>query len=312
MAQEVRLHQFYNIDRKSATNLFILFDKGITVDVAIPIHSGMSTSNYCIVSGQKKYLLKIYSGSTGSIEPAMYDYLKDYICVPSLLYYDNTKTVCPYSFAIIEYINGETFSEYVKRNNAYPGKIVYKIGEMLSVIHQKTYSKSGLLDIKLQVVKPGKSTKELILNNLKGKAGMHLSGVCREKLATYIEKSKEFIKEIDRDFVLCHGDLGNGNILIFDEKIYFIDFEYALAESRYRDIGKFFRNKSPEVQQYISKKTHSVFAEGYCSSGNQLPDNWLQLSRFADIPVMLGLLNIDNPPIDWVSDIEHDIMEAIQ
>lgn len=41
MEQEVRLHKFYNIDRKSAAQLFIPFDKGITVDAAIPIHSGM-------------------------------------------------------------------------------------------------------------------------------------------------------------------------------------------------------------------------------------------------------------------------------
>ena len=160
-------------------------------------------------------------------------------------------------------------------------------------------------------MKPVKSTKELILDNLEGKSGMHLTGVCREKLATYIEKNKEFINRIDQNFLLCHGDLGNSNILISNEKVYFIDFEYALAESRYRDIGKFFRNKAPEVQQYISEKTYNAFAEGYCSLGNKLPDDWLKLARFADIPVMLGLLNIDNPPIDWVLDIEHNIMAAI-
>lgn len=312
MKQEVRLHQFYDFDRKSAAELFIPFEKGITVDAAIPIHSGMSTSNYCIVSGQKKYLLKIYSGNTGSIEPAMYNYLKDYICAPSLLYYDDTKMICPYSYAIIEYIDGVTFSDYVKGIQAYPIEKVYKISEMLSIIHQKTYAKSGLLDKNLQIAKPGRSTKELILDNLMGKAGMHMTGLCREKLATYIVKNKELISRIDQNFVLCHGDLGNGNILISNEKVYFIDFEYALAESRYRDIGKFFRNKAPEVQQYISERTYKAFAEGYCSSGNKLPDDWLQLARFADIPVMLGLLNIVNPPAGWVSDIEHDIMAAIQ
>lgn len=31
----------------------------------------------------------------------------------------------------------------------------------------------------------------------------------------------------------------------------------------------------------------------------------------ADIPAMLGLLNIDTAPQDWVDDIEHDIIEAI-
>jgi tRNA A-37 threonylcarbamoyl transferase component Bud32 len=220
MAQEVRLHQFYNVDKKSAADLFIPFDKSISVDAAIPIHSGMSTSNYCILSGQKKYLLKIYSGNTGSIEPAMYNYLKNYICAPSLLYYDDAKMICPYSYAIIEYIDCETFSEYIKRSQAYPIEKVYKISEMLSIIHQKTYEKSGLLDTKLQIAKPVKSTTELILDNLEGIPGIHLTGVCREKLATYIVKNKEFINRIDQNFVLCHGDLGNGNILISMKKFF--------------------------------------------------------------------------------------------
>jgi tRNA A-37 threonylcarbamoyl transferase component Bud32 len=311
MEQEIRLHKFYHFDRKSAAKLFKQFDKGITVDEAIPIHSGMSTSNYCIVSGQKKYLLKIYSGDTGNIEPTMYNYLRDYICTPTLLYYDDTKMLCPHSYAIIEYIDGETFLEYVKRSQAYPIEKVYKISEMLSIIHEKTYANSGLLDKELQIVKPVKSTKELILDNLAGKAGMHLSGNCREKLATYLEKNKEFINRIDQNYVLCHGDLGYGNILISNEKVYFIDFEYALAESRYRDIGKFFRNKTPEIQKYIDEKTYNAFLEGYTSAGNLLSEDWLQLARFADIPVMLGLLNIDNPPVDWITDIENDIMVAI-
>lgn len=312
MTQEVRLHQFYDIDRKSAADLFIPFDKSIAVDAAVPIHSGMSTSNYCIVSGNKKYLLKIYSGNTGSIEPVMYAYLKDHICVPSLLYYDDTKRICPFSYAIIEYIEGETFSEYIRRSHTYPEGKAYTIGEMLSVIHQKTYTKHGLLDEKLQIAKPVRNTEELIWDNLEGNAGRHLTGVCREKLAAYITKNKEVMNSIDSHSVLCHGDIGNDNILIFDEKVYFIDFEYALAKSRYRDIGKFFRNKSPEIQQYIGHEIYKAFAQGYCSSGTSLPDDWLHLAKLADIPAMLGLLNMDNPPADWISEIEHDILAAIQ
>lgn len=312
MEQIVRLHQFYHVDRKLVVDLFHTFDRSITVDAVNPIHSGMSTSNYCIISGQKKYLLKIYSGNTGSIEPSMYDYLKDYINVPSLLYYDETKSICPYSYAIIEYIYGESFLEYVKSYHAYPEEKVYKIGEMLSIIHQKTYTKSGLLDKNLQVAKPIKSTIEFIRENLRGKSGKHLTEACHEKFADYIEKNKEDFSRIDSKVVLCHGDIGSGNILISGEKIYFIDFEYALAESRYRDIGKFFRNKAPVIQQYITANTYNAFAKGYCSTGQLLPDDWLKLGKLADIPVMMGLLNIVNPPVDWVIEIEHDIMDAIQ
>lgn len=40
--------------------------------------------------------------------------------------------------------------------------------------------------------------------------------------------------------------------------------------------------------------------------------DWLQLAKLAEIPVLLGLLNIENPPSEWVTDIEYDVIEAIQ
>ena len=40
--------------------------------------------------------------------------------------------------------------------------------------------------------------------------------------------------------------------------------------------------------------------------------DWLQLGKLAEIPVLLGLLNIENPPSEWVTDIEYDVIEAIQ
>jgi phage-related protein len=54
MGQEVRLHQFYDIDKKAAAELLIPFHNRAAVDEVIPIHKGMSTSNYCIVSGTTK------------------------------------------------------------------------------------------------------------------------------------------------------------------------------------------------------------------------------------------------------------------
>lgn len=312
MGENIRLHQFFECDRELATELFAPFQKGMTLDSVIPIYSGMSTSNYCVVSGERKYLLKIYAGNTGSIENVIYKYLKKYDCTPTLYYYDDSNQRCPYPYAIIEYIDGETFSEYVQRCKAYPEDKVYRIGEILSMIHEKSYLTSGLLDRQLQIKKHMKSTKELILEHLNGKAGQHLSQDCGERLAFFADKGEAYFNRIDQEFVLCHGDIGSGNILVSHEKVYFIDFEYSLAESRYRDIGKFFRNKTPEVQQYISKKTYDAFTEGYCAAGYKLPEDWLQLGKLAEIPVLLGLLNRDNPPSEWVTDIEHDVIEAIQ
>ena len=251
--------------------------------------------------------MKIYSGNTGNIEPEMYAYLQKHIRIPSLFYYDDSRKSCPYPFAIIEYIYGETLSEYIKRNRGYPAEIAREIGRMLSIIHKKLYPERGSLDRELHLAKSGRSTSELILSMLEGKPGARLSNSVQDQLQTYMEQNRDILSRIDRDFVLSHGDMSGGNILISNGMVYFIDFEYAMAESRYRDIGKLFRNKAPEVQQYINESVYKAFAEGYYG----LPSDWLQLAKVADIPVMLGLLNIDTAPQDWVTDIEHDILEAI-
>lgn len=308
MEQEERIYSFYSIDKNTAAILLSTFDKSLTADVITPIHSGMSTSNYCITAGHRKYLLKLYSGGTRNIEPGMYAYLGERIRVPSLHYYDGSRKLCPFPYAIIEYINGQTLSEYVRAIGEYPSEIVREIGMMLSVIHQKRYPQSGHLSRELELIDSGMNTPELISVLLAGKAGARLSNIIRDKLQKYIKQNHSIFERIDCDFVLCHGDMSYGNILISDDVIYLIDFEYALVESRFRDIGKFFRTKAPDVQCYINEGVYKAFFDGY----GELPSDWLRLAKLADIPVMLGLLNVEAAPQEWVTDIEHDIMEAIR
>lgn len=308
MAQEQRINSFYNTDKNMAREMFKAFDKSMAAEVVTPIHSGMSTSNYRVTVGKSNYLLKIYSGNTRNIESVMYEYLQKHIRIPALYYYDNSRKVCPYPYAIIEYIHGETLLEYIGRNHCYPTEIVCEIGRMLSIIHKKKYPESGFLDRELHLVNPWKSTEEFIFSLLEGKPGARLSASVCDGLKAYLNKNHDILQQIDSGFVLCHGDMGYGNILISEGIVYFIDFEYAMAESRYRDIGKFFRRKASDVQQYINTSVYKAFAEGY----GELPADWLQLARVADIPVMLGLLNIDTAPQEWVDDIQYDIVEAIK
>ncbi|WMJ86304.1 aminoglycoside phosphotransferase family protein [Anaerocolumna sp. MB42-C2] len=308
MSQGQRIYSFYNINKNMVCEMFKTFDNSIVTKAVTPIHSGMSTSNYCIADGQREYLLKIYSGHDGNIEPVIYEYLQKHIRIPALYYYDDSRKICPYPYAIMEYIHGVTLSEHIRRNCCYSTEIVYEIGRMLSIIHKKNYLKSGFLDRELYVIKPCKSTEEFIFSMLEGRPGARLSVSVCDSLKVYLKKNHDILHRIDCEFVLCHGDMGYGNILISDDNVYFIDFEYAMAESRYRDIGKFFRNKAPDVQQYISTNVYKAFTEGY----NGLPSDWLQLAKVADIPVMLGLLNVDTAPQEWVDDMEHDIMEVIK
>ena len=133
-----------------------------------------------------------------------------------------------------------------------------------------------------------------------------------ERLCKFIKEKSELFDSIEAGSVLCHGDLGYGNIMISHGKVYFIDFEFTYSGSIYHDIGHFFRRKDDDVEALIGRHIYDAFAQGYHSvSAVPLPSNWLKLAHLCDISAMLCLLTYDNVPTEWVADIENDILCAI-
>ena len=112
---------------------------------------------------------------------------------------------------------------------------------------RKKIHDDALLDEKLnpsQELSDLPPTREKILHLLRGKPSEYLKPDTVEKLCAFIKEKPEFFDRIEAESVLCHGDFGYGNIMLCGGKIYFIDFEFAYAGSRYSDIGRFFRRKA--------------------------------------------------------------------
>lgn len=94
--------------------------------------------------------------------------------------------------------------------------------------------------------------------------------------------------------------------------MYFIDFKFFHSGSKYHDIGHFFRRKDNDIQALINDSIYNAFVAGYNSVLNKsLPLDWLKLAHLCDIAPMLCLLNRDDVASNWVSDIEHDILNTI-
>lgn len=67
------------------------------------------------------------------------------------------------------------------------------------------------------------------------------------------------------------------------------------------------------MQALINDNIYDAFAQGYNdASETPLPLDWLRLARLCDMNAMLCLLNYDNVPKEWVENIEHDILSAIE
>ena len=308
-----RINDFITLDKKDIILLFEPFDASLEILDFSLMKDSMSNTGYMVTTTSGKYLLKLYSNTTDKIETAAYIYLKDKINVPELYYYDGGKQRFPFAYTVTEFLEGVTFIKYVRTGLNYPPEMACEIGRMCAAIHKRKYAHDALLDDKLNITKELPHTREKILHLLNGKPAEYLKPETIEKLRGFIKENPELFDRIEAESVLCHGDFGYGNIMISGGKAYFIDFEFAYSGSIYNDIGHFFRKKDGDVQALIDRHIYDAFAQGYNSvSPYPLPSDWLTLAHLCDINAMLCLLTYDNVPVEWVADIEHDILCAIK
>ncbi|MEA4831529.1 MAG: aminoglycoside phosphotransferase family protein [Oscillospiraceae bacterium] len=306
-----RINDFITLDKNDITALFAPFDMSIGI-INFSLKDSMSNTGYEVTTTKGRFFLKLYSNTTDKIETAVYRYLKNKINVPKLFYYDGIKEKFPFTYTITEFIDGVSLISHVRNNLKYPPEKSFEIGRMCAAIHKKKYTHDALLDDKLNSSRELPYTRDKILRLINGKPGNHLNVVTVEKLKAFIGDNSTLFDRIEAESVLCHGDFGYGNIMISDEKIYLIDFEFAYAGSIYNDIGHFFRRKGIDVQALIDDRIYNSFADGYNSvSDTQLPSDWFRLARLCDINAMLCLLNHDGVPAEWIEDIEADILYSI-
>lgn len=307
-----RISNFIMLNKNEISLLFLPFDKNITVLDFSLIDNSMSNTGYVVTTTSGKYFLKLYSNTTDKVEMAAYTFLQGKINVPKLYYYDDSKQKIPYSYAIIQYLDGINLKNYIHMQKSYSSQIVYEIGKMLAILHRKKYKHDAWLDQNLIEENIIAKTDEHILQLLDDKAGGYLQSEIKNRLSYYVESNPLLFEKINSESVLCHGDINYMNILIAYDRVWFIDLEFAHAGSIYHDIGKFFRTKGTMIQSLIDSKIYEAFADGYNSAASsKLPSDWLKLAHLCDIDSMLILINRDNTPKEWVTDVEYDILSAI-
>ncbi|MCM1989120.1 aminoglycoside phosphotransferase family protein [Oceanirhabdus seepicola] len=316
--KDVRLYEHITIDKKTAQKLFSQYDNKIELTNLTLIPEGMSTSNYIvdIKNSSKKYLLKIYpeGGGNSAIEAASYSYAKQYVNVPNIHLFDNSKKIYNNPYVIMDYIEGMSLKEYIIKNKKFPNKIAYDIGSKLALLHRREYKNRGLLNKNLDIKKNLPPITDLHEQFLNGIPGTHINSKIKNELLESIDKNKELLKKLDTTFVYSHGDFYPANILIDnkDNSVWFIDFEYSLSAPIYYDIGKFFRDRA-YMDKYGDKSTYDNFIRGYNEHAkNKVSDDWIKISRLADMTGMLSLINKENPPMEWVKGIEDALKRTLR
>ncbi|WP_425380538.1 phosphotransferase [Spiroplasma endosymbiont of Stenodema calcarata] len=69
------------------------------------------------------------------------------------------------------------------------------------------------------------------------------------------EANLNYAKLQSNDFVLCHNDLNDGNLVFLEQNLYLIDFEYAMQNDKFFDIASFASETLPTkaAQKYWFK-----------------------------------------------------------
>jgi tRNA A-37 threonylcarbamoyl transferase component Bud32 len=313
---DIRLHDHVEINRETAQSLFYEYDRRIEIENISLIPEGMSTSNYIvnIKGSKKKFLLKIYpeAGGNSAREIASYNYAKQYVNVPCIHLFGNCKDIYCKPFLIMDFIEGKNLKKHIIDNRVFPKKMAYEIGSSLALMHRRRYEKMALLDEKLEVEKVLIPVTALHQHHLSGFAGEHIGNQLRDEILDFVHSNGEMLRELELSAAFSHGDFIPSNILVdFDEKVWFIDFEYSMSAPIYMDIGKFFRDRAG-MDEYIGKQIYENFYLGYNSQAeNKLTDDWIKLSRLMDMVGMLSLIDRSNAPSGWIQEIKEALRHSL-
>lgn len=312
-----RIVDCIDVDRKTVQKIFSIVNPKAQVECLQLIPEGSSTTNY-IVSlrcSSKKYVLRIYpeNGGNAPLEISSYKYAKQYVNVPEIHLFDDSREVYNRPYFIMDYLDASRLDKYVINNKAFPEKIALDIGCKLALLHSREYESMALLNSKLEIQKvllPVETLHEYYLNSTPGK---HISIDTKNDVLQFISDNRALISKLNSKFVYSHGDFSIGNILIDNnDNVWLIDFEYSLSAPIYYDIGRFFRDND-NMNSFRTKSIYDAFSCGYNSSGrHQLSEDWIKLARLMDMTSLLHLLNYESAVKHWATDIEEEIRHTMR
>lgn len=205
----------------------------------IDTHKGLTNKNYYLNDHDNEYMVRIpYPNSEHIVsyineEKAIKAIASHDIDVPCL-YYD-AKT----GLKISQYLNNTTCFQDCN----YVNKI-----EMVAKLLRKFH------DLKIKI----NSSFDYIekFNTYKN----HTSNMPYE--FPYLDKVLSEVCKVKRDYVLCHNDVVDGNLLFVNERLYLIDFEYACDNDPYFDVISFL-SENEIYDESLRKRFYDVYFDHY-------------------------------------------------
>lgn len=158
------------------------------------------------------------------------------------------------------------------------------LGQELARVHSVAFEASGLFGPTgaLEPFDPNLGPL-LVQEYLGGSAGRRLGANRRAELERLVKVHWSLVQECATGPALVHSDFNPKNVLVDNDRVWLLDWEFAMACDPLIDLGNFFRFEN----DYLPSQ-RQAFLDGYA---RPLPDRWREAARLHDLISMLDMLN---------------------
>jgi aminoglycoside phosphotransferase (APT) family kinase protein len=206
------------------------------------------------------------------------------------------------TYAVVEWVDGIPLAIAAKRVDAQDLQAMGKsIGAVLSAIHAHTFDQAGFLDAGLKITPfPGSTSLGAYLEySFRGIARERAGNELAAAAIAFARRNESRQDVWNHPARLTHFDFGATNILMRNDASVagVVDWEFAASASPAADFGNLLRPPLGRSPDFIAG-----VETGYRGAGGFLPDDWLELTKLADIAAWTEFLTRPNVSAEVVQD----------
>ncbi|WP_175990581.1 phosphotransferase family protein [Bacillus sp. Marseille-Q1617] len=283
------------------------------------LDGGLNNSNIKIKTNLNEYfVLRIYNKRSNNmkIETEIARLLQGRVPVPQTVYADSSCSVFKYPFLLMNWMEGEQFSEMIYRKNHKDiRKAAHAAGAALADIHKIRFPDSGFFDDELNIKEHVEINASTFIGFIlemveKGFVSKYLGKTLCSSVVKFVQEHVYLMDDPGVQNSLVHSDFNPLNVLVEEKgggvKITILDWEYAFSGSPLMDIGNMLRYEGTTAPGMLKP-----FIQSYLENGGGLPENWLQKAKLLDLIALLDLLNKEKCGEVRVKDIKGLIMKMM-
>jgi len=206
------------------------------------------------------------------------------------------------TYAVVEWVEGQPL--FIVARNADEHELMAMgnaVGAVLAAIHAHTFEQAGFLDATLKVTPfPGSTSLGAYLEySFRGIARERTGDALADAAILFARRNEHRQDVWNRPARLTHFDFGATNILMRSDASVagVVDWEFAASASPAPDFGNLLRPPLGKSSAFV----RGVEA-GYREAGGFLPDDWLELTRLADVAAWTEFLTRPNVSAEVVQD----------